>query len=680
MKRIMLLIVFAILSGWGALVAQSSADLEKLYAAAQYKETTEGDLKGAVELYRRVAAEAGTNRALAARALLRQAAVLDKLGDSAAAEVYRHVVQAYADQPGAVEAARAKMGAANGGSRAAERTLPAIRPIWSGSGVDLRGRVSRDGRYLTMGDEKSNLAIRDLLTGDIQPLTFDAAGRQYVEHSIWSRDNSRIAYVWGTDADRYEVRTIARTGGAPRVLYRTTEPAWLMPFDWSPDGRTIAIWLGFGQTSQLGLVSAEDGSLRVLKSFDWRSPLNMTFSPDGKYIAYDHSPTEDGRARDIHLIAVDGSREVTAVDHAANDQVLGWFPGGTRLLFTSDRRGTNDVYALDIQDGRPVGEPRALIADVGQIWAPMGFTTAGEFLYGIRQVATDVQLAEIDPATGSVRNGASPLEGQFTGNRAAGEWSPDGTRVAFLSRPPSQHNFRVVSLYTPATRQVRTIPHNLGWFYPFVGWSPDGEAILLKGVDTKGRGGLYRLDVQSGSAKREVESVVLNGGLPTVVSRDGRHLFSLGGERLVRIQPSTGQSDPIIASRVGTFALSSAGDRFAVLLIPEAVGGSAPAATPAPPQFTLATLPVEGGEPTPLLRAPNLLPALAWSPDGQYVYFAQRPGVLSRVSVVDGSRQDLGLKIPGVLKLSVHPDGTRLAISTGVAQPEVRAFRNIGVN
>ena len=41
------------------------------------------------------------------------------------------------------------------------------------------------------------------------------------------------------------------------------------------------------KSTQIGLVSAQDGLLRVLKSVDWRGTSGMFFYSDGKYVAYD---------------------------------------------------------------------------------------------------------------------------------------------------------------------------------------------------------------------------------------------------------------------------------------------------------------------------------------------------------------------------------------------------------
>ena len=62
------------------------------------KAEVEGDLKGAIEAYKKVVANAGANRALAAQALVRMAECYQKLGGAQARKVFEQVLRDYADQ------------------------------------------------------------------------------------------------------------------------------------------------------------------------------------------------------------------------------------------------------------------------------------------------------------------------------------------------------------------------------------------------------------------------------------------------------------------------------------------------------------------------------------------------------------------------------------------------------
>jgi hypothetical protein len=63
----------------------------------------------------------------------------------------------------------------------------------------------------------------------------------------------------------------------------------------SPDGTTIAVTVQRpDRTIQLGLVTAADGTLRILKSLEWRGSTGVEFSPDGRYLLYDAPASDRG--------------------------------------------------------------------------------------------------------------------------------------------------------------------------------------------------------------------------------------------------------------------------------------------------------------------------------------------------------------------------------------------------
>ena len=228
--------------------------------------------------------------------------------------------------------------------------------IWADPKMtDATGNISPDGRYLSFVDwNTGNLAVRDLDAGQNRALTntnWDDESDAYAGFSIFSPDGEMIAYTWENWKDNtccVELRLAPLNGDgdppASRLLYQNPETLYVSPTDWSPDGKHILlVFKGQDETTQMGLISLETGDVRVLKSFDWRLPRGMHFSPDGDYVVYDFPPSKGATKRDIYLLAVDGSREVKLVEHPADDRVLGWAPYGDRILFTSNRTGSHDA-------------------------------------------------------------------------------------------------------------------------------------------------------------------------------------------------------------------------------------------------------------------------------------------------------------------------------------------------
>ncbi|BCS35732.1 hypothetical protein TBR22_A49660 [Luteitalea sp. TBR-22] len=663
----------------GSLAAQGPASsAQALLRTATDTEVVDGDPKRAIPQYLAIVERYGsTDRATAAQALLRAAEAYRKLGDPQAARAYQRLVAQYPDQPSALKVARTRLSA----TTAQATTTPAVRSLWSGADVDHRGRVSHDGRYLSGGDRtgRGMLMIRDLATGEMTRLTSGTKPYEYVEHSIFSPDDTRLAYVWLNERLRYDLRVIDRTGGQPRVLYELPAKGWMQPFDWSPDGRHIAVQVNTDGVQKLVLVSVADDAVRVLKTFDWRSPMNMSFSPDGRFIAYDHSPTDDGRARDVFVIAVDGSREATLVDHTAHDQVLGWFPDGKRLLITSDRSGSNDAYALDVVDGRAAGEPRLVKRDIDFVAAPMGFTRRGEFVYGIRPRSADVHIASIDPTTGRATAAERPVGGGFTGNRFVGTWSPDGASMAYLSSRPYQNNLRMLSVASTHSGEVRTVPVALNWFYPLVSWAPDGRHLILDGQDVKGRFGLQRVDLSSGRVELLLAADgadSANSSYPVVHSPDGRFLYLVTQSgHVTRREIATGATSVVAQGPIVTFALSRDGRTLAVVRRRSADGRAVDLTATAPSTDIIEVAPVDGGPARQVFTGSQLGQALAWAPDGQSIYVAQMPaGTVWRVPAAGGPAQELPMKVAGLTHISVHPDGRQIALSGRTQQREVLAL------
>ena len=106
MKRIFA-VGITLLLACAVFAAQSSRSTEVQFKAAQHKEEVEGDLKGAIEDYKKIAD--GKDRALAAQALLRMADAYQKLGDPQSRAVYDRVINQFADQKAAAALARARL-------------------------------------------------------------------------------------------------------------------------------------------------------------------------------------------------------------------------------------------------------------------------------------------------------------------------------------------------------------------------------------------------------------------------------------------------------------------------------------------------------------------------------------------------------------------------------------------
>src|SRR6185369_8680804 len=233
---------------------------------------------------------------------------------------------------------------------------------------------SFDGRYLTYVDwSTGDLAVRDLKTGTKHRLTdlggYDKASRHADESALISPDGRQVAYVFfDNQVNRADFRLVPFTGGDPqhhKILHRTEETRYLLLDGWTPDSKSVLVSRELSDgTNQLAMISIEDGSLRVLKSFPWKTLGIAALAPDGRYVAY--SGAESDTDWDIFVLAVDGSRQGKLTEGPAVDPWPMWSPDSSQLLFFSDRTGnTQSMWTVPVKEGKANGPARLVKADFG---------------------------------------------------------------------------------------------------------------------------------------------------------------------------------------------------------------------------------------------------------------------------------------------------------------------------
>jgi Tol biopolymer transport system component len=414
---------------------------------------------------------------------------------------------------------------------------PAARVIWNAPGANVLGAPTSDGKLITCVDPSSgDLAVLETATGKLRRLTEKgpAAAREYAYFSVPSRDGKLVAYAWFNDAGFYDLRVKRLDGaGQARVLFRNEESGFVQPTSWTPDGaRILTLFFRKDNVSQIALVGAEDGSVRVLKSLNWVYPKKMEISPDGKWIVYDNFAGDKPGPRDIFLLAIDGSTERKLVDAPGEDLFPTWSPDGREVLFMSDRSGTMDAWAVSPAGG----EPRLLRKGLAQA-LPMGVTARGDLYYGIRTGGTDIALLD---------SGVLPT--RTPGRNLAPAFSRDGKRLAYLSRRGAE-NFgeqsRVIVIRDQQEEHdlVTRLAH-----IESVRWSPDGEWLLAAGSDGKGRSGLFQVRVKDGFVQPvtvdetagyrgkpgawKPDGGVVTGSVAIAISGDGKRTANALGDKV----------------------------------------------------------------------------------------------------------------------------------------------------
>jgi Tol biopolymer transport system component len=526
----------------------------------------------------------------------------------------------------------------------------APRTWWSGPQVTLLGSPSRDGRWISYADPASGaMAIRSLADGATRRVATPPAGsREFAHFSVFSRDGAAIAYAWFNAQGFYELRvTRVSEGAAPVVAYRNEVAGFVQPCSWTPDNREVLTLLfRRDNISQIALIPAAGGPPRVLRSLHWVYPKRMDVSPDGRWIVYDNFAVEGKPERTIFLLAADGSTETRLVDAPGNYLFPMWSAAGRRVLFAGETDGSMELWAANVEAGKPRGAPYRVSGGLGRI-LPLGITDSDEVFYGARAGTQDIAIS------------GKPIRTRFGGRNSTPAWSHDGKWLAYLSRRGTENfgeDARALVVQEIATGDEREVPTRMAHIER-VSWSPDARSLLAAGSDGKGRSGLFLVRTADGATTPlAVEHDAPFRGWEAVWAPDGSvvyYLHSAGALRSHRLEDGA-ESTILRAPGMRRLAINTAGTVLAV-----GIAGNAVRLTPLAHDEVAQLIPFPG------------LTELAW---GKRLY-AGRGAELWSIPL-DGSEPGRVATPPDRLPgIAIGPDGESLAVAYGGERAEVRSFK-----
>jgi serine/threonine protein kinase len=389
-------------------------------------------------------------------------------------------------------------------------------PSWSPDGKEIVVGAEWIGVHTNKSATPNALWIINVAAGEKRLLTEGDAAQP-----SWSPSGGRIAYWYWSAEGHGDISTIPAQGGTPLRITNDESIEW-NPV-WSPDGKFIYFSSDRGGSMNLWRIAVDEETGATMAAPEAiptlsRYALNFSFSRDGKslvYVRYESTTNVQavsfdpaaGKVRgepfwvtrgyagvatpqlspdgeryvarwqhptqeDIAIFNKDGSNLRALTNDRFQDRRPRWFPDGQRIVFSSDRSGTNQIWSINA-DGT-----------------------------GSQQL------------TFAATNGAdSPAV------------SPDGKRLAYLQLKDKGAELSVMNLtqgwHEQSPEPIPPVPSFRGYFRPN-DWSSDGEKLIgtLVSEDSNDAGiGTYSFST------RTYERLTDFGSYPTWLKDNRQFIF-----------------------------------------------------------------------------------------------------------------------------------------------------------
>lgn len=321
--------------------------------------------------------------------------------------------------------------------------------------ASISTRHARNGIYVGSLDSKETT----LLISADSNVAYSPAG-----HLLFVRDQTLMA-------QRFDAKRLRLAGEVVPVVERMSQSRGSShsPFSVSENG-VLAYWTG---DTKKELVWFDQVGRRLGSLGSAGDVPNFSFSPDEKRVALARTDARSG-ASDIWVVEV--SRGVSSrltLDRLEENFPI-WSPDGTRIVFSSNRNGPEDLYQ---KDSTGAGREELLYKSDVAHKHPLDWSRDGRFiLYHTRQPRTGSDILAL-PLFGN-REPIPFLSTEFEEQHA--QFSPDGRHVAYASDESGVYEIYVQPFPGPGEKlQIST----QGGVQPR--WRRDGKGIFYVAPDAR---------------------------------------------------------------------------------------------------------------------------------------------------------------------------------------------------
>jgi dipeptidyl aminopeptidase/acylaminoacyl peptidase len=341
----------------------------------------------------------------------------------------------------------------------------------------------------------------------------------------------------------------------------------------SPDGQSVAYVV-----STIDVKEDKSNSHIWMVSFDGKTDRQITssqdsessprWSPAGKYLSFTSSRPGKAKGNQVWLLDRSGGDAMQLTDLKGRLQGYEWSPDSKRLaLVVGDPDPEAEASAAATESGAKPKPPKPVVIDRYKFKQDgQGYLLSGRHSY---IYLFDIETKKLDRLTASKWDEAVP------------SWSPDGTRIAFMSnhaedpdREPSAQIF--VTEAKPGATEKQLTPSTSRGGRSRLEWSPDGKWIaFLEGEERKY--GAYSMshlaivasDGSSAPARVKAVEAMDRGVSSPSFSADGKSIrFLVADDRSnypARVNLDSGGVDRLLTPPIVVSSWDTAGGRSVVL-------------------------------------------------------------------------------------------------------------------
>nr|MDQ3069650.1 PDZ domain-containing protein [Acidobacteriota bacterium] len=157
---------------------------------------------------------------------------------------------------------------------------------------------------------------------------------------MFSPDGTKIAYL-SDETREEEVWVFDRAAGTRKQLSKHGSFKALEA--WSPDSKKL-VWVA---ANRLFIGDVESGATSELAYNEAGGYQVSGYSPDGKWLVY--TKRDDDQNADVWVMEIATKREMNVTANPFTDTGGIFTPDGKRVIFTSNRDGTNHLFAVSLE-------------------------------------------------------------------------------------------------------------------------------------------------------------------------------------------------------------------------------------------------------------------------------------------------------------------------------------------